>query len=140
MLMAADRRSLHPKAKGDITTAKVMAALLASGHIVLVPWGDNQRYDLVVEVEKQFHRIQCKTGRLLNGCIVFNSSSTGNPNSPYRQNYKGQVELFGVYSVETDKCYLVPVDAVPPGEAKLRIMPTKNNQSKGITWASQFEI
>jgi hypothetical protein len=131
---------MHTKQKGDITTAKVMTHLLALGKTVLIPWGDNQRYDLVIDEGNHFKRVQCKTGRLINGCIAFNTSSTGNPNAPYRNSYLGQADLFGVFSPELDKCYLVPVEQVSVVEARLRIEPTKNNQAKGVLWACTFEI
>ncbi len=46
-----------------------------------------------------------------------------------------------MYSPETGKVYLVPVDEVPIGsKAKLRIEATKNNQQKGVKWAKDYEI
>jgi hypothetical protein len=35
--------------------------------------------------------------------------------------YRGEVEYFGVYSSDTGKCYLVPVDAVPIAGARLPV-------------------
>jgi len=46
----------------------------------------------------------------------------------------------GVYSSDTGKCYLVPVDAVPIAGARLRLTKSRNNQEKGIRWAKEFEI
>jgi hypothetical protein len=40
-----------------------MAALLRRGKKVLMPFSDNCRYDIVVEENGSFTRIQCKTGR-----------------------------------------------------------------------------
>jgi hypothetical protein len=132
---------MHPKQKGDVTTARVMAALIAAGFRVLVPWGENHRYDLVIEdTQGTFYRIQCKTARLVTGCLAFNSSSTGNPNDPSRHNYLGQADFFGLFAPDLDKCYLVPVEKVATVEVRLRLEPTRNNQSKGVTWAATYEI
>ena len=44
---------------------------------MLIPFGDNQRYDLVVEREGNFVRVQCKTGRVRKeGQILFNTCSS----------------------------------------------------------------
>jgi hypothetical protein len=43
-----------------------MAALLAAGKTVLIPFGV-QGYDLVFEDEDGFHRVQCKTAYMRNG-------------------------------------------------------------------------
>jgi PD-(D/E)XK endonuclease len=53
---------------------------------------------------------------------------------------EGLIEFFGVYSADTGKCYLVPVDVVPVGGARLRLTKSRNNQEKGIRWAKEFEI
>jgi PD-(D/E)XK endonuclease len=49
------------KAAGDITEAVVLAEFLRAGFPVLLPFGDNRRYDLVVEAGGRFLRVQCKT-------------------------------------------------------------------------------
>jgi hypothetical protein len=40
---------LHPKEIGDRTTLAVMFALKLRGETVLVPFGENVRYDLVAD-------------------------------------------------------------------------------------------
>jgi len=78
------------------------------------------------------------------GCLEFNTAITyarvgGKPH--IRKGYKGEADYFGVYSPETGKVYLVPVDEVPIGsKAKLRLEATKNNQQKGVKWAKDYEI
>jgi PD-(D/E)XK endonuclease len=39
----------HPKAKGDRSTLAIMLALSEAGYKVLVPFGENTRYDLVID-------------------------------------------------------------------------------------------
>jgi hypothetical protein len=67
----------HPKRVGDISQAKVMAALVAAGKAVLFPFGENTRYDLVIDEGGRFVRLQCKTGRLgARGGIKFSTPCT----------------------------------------------------------------
>lgn len=117
---------------------------------VLTPWGENCRYDFVVETDEgQLLRIQCKTGRLRDGAVRFPPRSltyhhplnrrTG-PTDTASRDYRGQADLFGVYCVETGKVYLVPVDEVPTTLAALRTEPTRNGQKAGIRWAAQYEL
>jgi hypothetical protein len=54
----------NTKVAGDITEAVVLAEFLRAGFPVCVPFGDNQRYDLVVEAGGRFLRVQCKTASL----------------------------------------------------------------------------
>jgi len=136
----------HPKAIGDTTQAHVLARLVEQGMSALVPWGENQRYDLATEDDGAFLRIQCKTGRLRRGVIRFNTCSTtyhhpGNRGTEYYQHdYRGDADVFAVYCPDTNGVYLVPVDEVGTREGSLRVEPTRNNQSCGIRWAREFEL
>jgi hypothetical protein len=56
------------------------------------------------------------------------------------QDYRGEVDFFGVYCPETDRVNLVPVEAVGKWEGFLRIDATKNKQSKRIRWAAEYEL
>lgn len=129
-----------PKEIGDTAVAGVLASLLKRGYAILLPFGDSQRYDLVLDKEGRFFRIQCKSGRVRNGCIRFNTSSTEWYKKHQRKNYKGQVDFFGVYCPEIDKSYLVPVEIIGETQGLLRISPTKNNQTRFIRWCNEFEI
>ncbi len=130
-----------PKEIGDTAVAGVLASLLKKGNTaILLPFGDSQRYDLVLEKNGHFSRIQCKNGRVRNGCVKFSSSSTEWYKGFRRKNYKGQADYFGVYCPELDKTYLVPVSTTGVSQVKLRINPAKNKQSKFVRWASEYEI
>jgi hypothetical protein len=61
----------HPKVIGDRSTLAIMCALRARGFDLLVPFGENTRYDLVIDDGEPLARVQCKTGRLRNGAIEF---------------------------------------------------------------------
>lgn len=52
---------------GELSEASIVLALLRHDLTVLRPYGDSQRYDLVVEQNERFFRVQCKTGRLSRG-------------------------------------------------------------------------
>jgi hypothetical protein len=128
------------KRKGDISEARVIAALAEAGYLLSIPFGENQRYDLIADDGKRLLRIQVKTGRLRNGVIIYNNCSShahrGGPQRPYF----GQVELLAVYCPDTRKVYLLPESQLVASQAHLRIHPTKNGMKKGIRWARHFEL
>ena len=136
----------HPKAVGNATEAIIIARLVQAGKMVLLPFGENQRYDLVIDEGDRFVRVQCKTGRLRDGAIRFATCSFTyhHPNNqgtkPYMHPYGGQADLFGVYCPENDRVYLVPVDAVGVRSGSLRLDPTENNQRKRVRWARDYEL
>lgn len=136
----------HPKAVGDASAAMVLARLVQAGKEILVPFGENQRYDLVIDEGDKFIRVQCKTGRVRNGAIWFPtcSSTYHHPNNQgirfYQHYYRGDAELFGGYCPDNDSVYLVPVEEVGIREAALRIEPIKNSQAKRIRWARDYHL
>lgn len=133
-------RKPNPKSIGELTEAMVLAALLRAGKTVLKPFGDNQRYDLVVDEEGKFQRIQCKTGRLKNGVIFFSTRSVAGGKKIYIRTYVGQIEFFGIYCPETDKCYLVPITECGINNTSIRVETGKNPRHKRSRNAKDFEI
>lgn len=128
-----------PKKIGEISEAMIIARLLQSNYVVCKPFGDNQRYDLVIEKDGVFLRIQCKTGRIKENVIFFPTCSI-NRDSHVRRSYVGDIELFAVYCHENDKVYLVPIEDCGLSAKQLRLTPTLNNQSKRISFAIDYEL
>ena len=133
----------HPKDVGDRTTLAVMLVLRCLGYQVSVPFGENSRYDLVVDDGTRLQRVQCKTGRLYDGVIVFRTASSyaHHPNpKPRQRHYRGQVDAFAVYCKHTGDVLLIPIEDVPREAASLRVDPPRNGQSKLIRFAADYEI
>lgn len=134
-------RSLNPTQIGDISEAIVRARFIQNGYIVLMPLNSGLRYDIVVEKDGIFKRVQIKTGRVLDtGIIRFNSSSLDPKTRNSQIDYYGDIDWFAVYCPQTEKVYLMNVDEVPPNNGYLRISPPKNGQKRGIRWAKDYEF
>jgi hypothetical protein len=56
---------------GETSRLQLIAALARKGKQMLLPVGDHLRYDLVIDDEGKILRVQCKTGRLMNGAVRF---------------------------------------------------------------------
>jgi hypothetical protein len=129
---------------GEISRTQVIAALALQGKRILLPLGDHQRYDLVVEDEGVFLRVQCKTGRLIRGAIIFNPCSIDSRSKQggcIRKEYSAEeIDLFGVYCPDNHHCYLVPVTEATRTGCSLRIDPPRNGQKTRIRWAQAYEI
>ena len=133
--------SSHPVDVGLRTEAAILAELVRRGYEILVPFGTNQRYDLVIDLDGQFLRVQCKTGRLRKGCIEFSSQSVrSNTTKVMTRDYRGEAELFLVFCPDTGRIYAVPVDDAPTGHVYLRVDPTRNGQRVKIRWAHDYEL
>jgi hypothetical protein len=131
---------------GEVCRTQIIAALTLLGRTVLTPMGDFQRYDLGIDLrtpDGRFLRVQCKSGRLRKGAVVFYPTSVDSRSKPgtcIRKGYAGEVDYFGVYCPELNKCYLVPIGHTTSNECSLRVEPPKNGQKTRIRWAANYEI
>lgn len=136
-------RKENTKTIGERTQGIVLATFLRMGKVVLLPFGDNQRYDLVIDEGGTFLRIQCKTARLVSGgdAIKFETASSYVHRGGIKKHYRGEADYFAVYSPDTGKVYLLSVNDVGKAGCMLRLKPTTaNRQQKGIRWAKDYEI
>ena len=134
----------HPKDVGDRSTLAIMIALRDAGYGVLLPFGENTRYDLVIERDGVLSRVQCKTGRLLKGVVEFRAISSyyhhPNPKTPLKH-YRGQIDFFAVYCRQTTGIYLIPIaDVGVLTRVYLRVIPPRNNQNRKVRYAADYEI
>jgi hypothetical protein len=126
---------------GYRSEAVIACELVARGYRVLTPLGFNHRSDLVLDSGGVFIRVQCKTGRLRNGVILFPTLSTRcNMTSVRTRSYAGEADLFMVYCRETCGIYAVPIEDVRVKGGRLRVDPPANGQVKGVRWASEYEL
>jgi hypothetical protein len=106
--------------------------------------GDHQRYDLVIDENGTFVRVQCKTGHLVRGAIVFNPCSIDSRSKQggcIRKVYSAEeIDVFGVYCPDNHQCYLVPVREVARTVCSLRIDTPRNGQKTRIRWADSYRI
>jgi PD-(D/E)XK endonuclease len=138
----------NKKALGERSQAIIIYRLLEAGYNILTPYGDNTRYDLVIEdADEQFWRVQCKTawlepdGKTIRFAVASLTYHTkAGKTSHGRQDYHGQVDYFAVYSPDTDKVYLVPINHVGKTEMKLRLVAPKNSNQWGVKMATDYEL
>ena len=136
----------NQKAIGERSQAYILAKLLEIGYNVLTPYGDNTRYDLVIEdADGKFWRVQCKTGRSNGEYINFAPASLYYHTRAGRtthgsKSYHGQIDYFAVYCPENKGVYLIPVDHAGISQMNLRLTPTQNNQEKNVHWAKDYEL
>jgi hypothetical protein len=129
------------KSIGDVSEACVLAALVKAGYAVSRPFGENQRYDLIIDDGKRLKRVQVKTGRLRAGVVEYScSSSHTHRGGVAARPYFGQADVIAVYCPQNGKVYMVPENEFVATRAHLRLADPQNNQSRRIRWARDFEL
>jgi hypothetical protein len=140
-LLASPEKTSHPVDVGLRSEGAILGRLVEQGYRVLVPFGTNQRYDLVIEQDGRFLTAQCKTGRMRNGAVEFRAQSTQcNMKRTQIRGYAGQVDLFIVFCPTNNGVYVIPAEEVTGTGMYLRVEPTRNRQSKHVRWANDYEL
>ena len=131
----------HPVDVGQRTEAAILSELVRRGYSVLLPFGVNHRYDLVLDLDGKFVRAQCKTGRFRDGVVMFSTKSVqSNTRRTVVRDYGGDADVFLVHSPDRRGVYCVPVNEAPTTYMYLRVEPTLNGQKNRIRWASDYEL
>ena len=127
---------------GELTELKCQMFCLERGFIVSKPIVDNARYDLLLDYNNKFYRIQIKTSRWMSEeheGIVFNCKSQhsvagGNKIMKYTPE---EVDFF--MTEFEGEFYLIPCEKAK-SEMRLRFKPTKNHQDDKATFAKDFKF
>ena len=131
---------MNTKEKGERSEAQILAHVVEKGYVPSIPFGNNQRYDLILDDGHRLKKIQCKTAWVADGCVVFQTASK-NGFTGKRRDYKGQVDLFLVYCRELKTFYRVPVDKAPSTEMRLRITALKRTAPlTSVNWAKDYQF
>lgn len=133
---------LTAKQKGNLTELQCLTAFYEQGCHVSLPYGENSRYDMIVDVDGKLLRVQVKTSSIKNGdvnaiefsCRSSHVNSNGVKNIRYSEN---EIDYFATYW--NNKCYLIPVKECSVTKT-LRFAPPKSGQIKGISFAIEYEL
>jgi hypothetical protein len=113
---------LNPSQIGQITELKCQTWLLEHGWNVLLPVGNYLKYDLVIEKDNKFYRIQCKhateleTGFLVrtrydrrtDGKVIKETYTTMDIDY-FMTEFKGKYYLFPPFGTNETKFWTVPL-------------------------------
>ena len=130
---------------GNLTELQCITRLYELGYSISIPYGDSEKYDFILDVNGNLYKIQCKHANIHRneyGLVDYVSidatwqSGYTKGNKFKRNSYsKDEVDYFATYY--EGKVYLIPVENCS-AQKILRILPPKNNQSKGITYLINY--
>lgn len=135
---------MDTKQKGNLTELHCLTYFVEQGLEVSIPYGENSRYDMILDYNGKLLRIQCKTCHIHQGddqnpeCILFATCSIRYNSGGSKRVYytKNEIDYFATYFNEM--VYLVPVEECS-AEKKLRFVVPKNGQRTGISFANDYE-
>jgi len=137
---------IESKNIGNITEVECFLACMKAGLQISIPYGEDSRYDFVIDYHNKLYRIQCKhCSEVLDEseevvAIKFKTVRQSGSCARHRKRTKyskDEIDYFATYY--NNKCYMVPVEQCSVLKI-LRIIPPKNNQIKGVSFLKDFEL
>jgi prevent-host-death family protein len=133
-----------PNRKGNVAELAIAAEAARLNLTVLKPLTEHEPYDLVLAIGGRFLRVQCKWASCKGEVICVrlkrarHSPTRGYVVHTYRRD---EVDLFGIYCGDLDRCYLVPIERVEGAQGlHLRLAEARNGQRAALHWASDYEF
>ena len=133
---------LTTKQKGNITELECLLAFVKQGYKVSIPYGEDCRYDLVVNIKGHLYRIQCKTSKSLSNPedgFKFKTKSVIITTHGAKESTYSEDEIDYFATMHEGQCYLVPVGECG-NEKTLRFRYPANGQKKGISLAVNYTL
>lgn len=130
---------------GNLTELQCITRFYELGYPISIPYGDSEKYDMILDVNGKLYRLQCKHAtphinqdniiEFITIRTVWSSGYTKNKPSTRNKYSKEDCDYFVTHY--EGKNYLVPVEQCS-NEKNLRIIPPKNGQIKGINFLKDF--
>jgi hypothetical protein len=110
---------------------------------VFKPLTDGERYDLIFDFRPQLVRVQCKWASRVGDVVVARCRSCRRTRDGllHRGYTSDEIDAIAAYSGELRRAYFLPLDLVAArSDVQLRLVPSRNNQRRGINWAEDFAL
>lgn len=126
---------MDTKRLGNIGEALTQAEFVMRGIPLYLPFGENEKSDMIIDLNGELKRVQCKTSeQFIDNKIVWKLSSR--TTSGCHQYTKDEVDFFALYNLESKIHILIPIEDLK-GRYSLKVsVPFKEskNQNDPINW------
>jgi hypothetical protein len=124
------------KRRGEWVELLFMARTAQLGFNVSKPWGDSSRYDVAVEDEGRFRRVQVKSTDVTRGKDGFVCCLKRTGIGYYRVE---EVDFFAIYVVRKDAWFVLPAKVVLRLKSNIRVAPG-NVKQKYAQYEGAWEL
>ena len=132
----------NTKRIGNLTELACATRLYEIGCAVSIPFGNSEKYDLIIDWKDNLYKIQVKHANphvnevneidyITINCEWQGHNANGYKKHRYQEN---DIDYFATFY--NGECYLIPQKECS-SQKILRILPSKNNQKKGVTFLKE---
>lgn len=129
----------NTKEVGNLTELQCLTGLYELGCDVSIPFGNSQKYDLIMDWQGKLYKVQVKHAKDNNGeFFTFNTRWQSHNRTGYTQvTYtKADIDFFATFY--KGEVYLIPIEECSGASKTIRFIPPKNGQIKGVNFAKDY--
>ena len=137
---------MNSKNKGNLGEVKTLSKFIELNIPVYLPFGDNERADLIAEFDGKLNKIQVKSASMRpNGTCAFPfysfSNAKGNNGKGYKKLFYGnEIDYFVLYNLTLDKIMIYKNNNLNQSGITIRYIKTRNNQSIGVVYFDEYSF
>lgn len=132
---------LTKKQKGNLTELQCITEFYKLGYTVCIPYGENNRYDFIADINGKLIRVQVKTSLSNDGgrSYQFSCQSTrANGTNIVRKSYtKNDIDFF--CTMIGEECCLIPVEECSSHKT-IRVEECMNNQQSNLNLLDDYKL
>jgi hypothetical protein len=129
--------------KGAIAEMGIAWHATRLGVDVYKPVAEGGRCDLIFDFGDRLWRVQCKWARRYGDVIIIRCYSSRRARDGLRRRLytADEIDAFAAYCAELDRCFFLPFERlIGKALVQLRLVPSRNNQHRGINWADEYDF
>lgn len=132
--------------KGMRCELQCVLKLIEAGFIVSVPYGNNSRYDLIIDAgNNAYFRIQCKTAKKNdNGSYTINTANQQFTATTRNVKHYTKEQIDFICSIMDNELVVIPVDLITNCRSKIfrshKNPPVNCNCNPGSNWIEDYTI
>lgn len=105
---------------GITTELEVAMKLIELGYIVSVPYGNNSRYDLLVDTDNDIYRIQVKHAKQnSNGSYTVKTANSVSTTTKREVKHYSKNDVDFIMTIIEDQLVVIPIEIVANSESKV---------------------
>ncbi len=114
---------MDTKIKGDLAESAVIKDSMLRGYKVAIPFGDDWRYDLIVQRHNNLERVQVKYIESDRNKLFIRCYSSSMTKSRYIENKytADEIDWIAVYDKTTDRCFYISSNVLGNGRTSITI-------------------
>ena len=132
---------VEKKQKGNLTELQCISAFYEMGYSVSIPYGENNRYDFIADIENNLIRVQVKTASTKDDGKSYSfscrSSRTNGKRTINKKYTKSEIDFFATFI--KGRCYIVPVEECSTTK-RLRFDESQNGQQMNVNFEENYRI